>query len=100
MVNSKIKVCHMTSAHLPEDVRIFDKECVSLANNGYDLYLVEQGKSYEKSKVKIIGYGEQSSNRIGRMLFSAKKAYICAKSIDADIYHTHIHQTGEYDLDQ
>ncbi|MGN1158072.1 MAG: glycosyltransferase [Agathobacter sp.] len=89
MVNNKIKVCHITSAHLPEDVRIFDKECISLANNGYDLYLVEQGNSYEKSKVKIIGYGEQSSNRIGRMLFSAKKAYICAKNIDADIYHIH-----------
>ena len=31
-----IRVCHMTSAHPAEDVRIFQKECVSLAKAGYD----------------------------------------------------------------
>ena len=38
-----IRVCHMTSAHPAEDVRIFQKECVSLAKAGYDVYLVERG---------------------------------------------------------
>ena len=27
----------MTSAHGPEDLRIFHKECVSLAKNGYEV---------------------------------------------------------------
>lgn len=44
-----IKVCHMTSAHGEEDVRIFHKECVSLAKAGYDTYLVERGESREKT---------------------------------------------------
>ena len=44
-----VKVCHMTSAHGEEDVRIFHKECVSLANAGYDVYLVECGESREKT---------------------------------------------------
>ena len=44
-----IKVCHMTSAHEEEDIRIFRKECVSLAEAGYDVYLVERGESYEKN---------------------------------------------------
>ena len=43
-----IKVCHMTCAHGEEDVRIFHKECVSLAKADYDTYLVERGESREK----------------------------------------------------
>lgn len=48
-VSAMIKVCHMTSAHGEEDVRIFHKECVSLAKAGYDTYLVERGESREKT---------------------------------------------------
>ena len=48
-----IKVCHMTSAHEEEDIRIFRKECVSLAEAGYDVYLVERGESYEKNFLKL-----------------------------------------------
>ena len=39
-----IKVCHMTSAHDGEDIRIFHKECMSLARAGYDVYLVQPGE--------------------------------------------------------
>ena len=36
-----IKVCHMTSAHKSSDVRIFEKECVSLAKKEeYEVYLL------------------------------------------------------------
>lgn len=45
-----IKVCHMTSAHGEEDVRIFHKECVSLAKAGYDTYLVERGESRREKR--------------------------------------------------
>ena len=68
-----IKVCHMTSAHGPEDGRIFRKECVSLANAGYDVYLVERGDSYEKNGVHIVGVGKPSGNRLTRMTTFAKK---------------------------
>ena len=52
-----IKVCHMTSAHQPGDTRIFQKECVSLAKAGYQVFLVQRGESGENSGVRIIGVG-------------------------------------------
>ena len=42
------RVCHVTSVHREEDVRIYAKECVSLAKAGYEVFLVQRGGSYEK----------------------------------------------------
>lgn len=84
-----IKVCHVTSAHPPEDIRIFHKECVSLAKVGYDVYLVEQGESYDKSGVHIVGFGQPGKSRMDRMLNCTKRAYEKALQVDADVYHLH-----------
>ena len=84
-----MRVCHVTSAHPPEDGRIFHKECVSLAQAGYEVFLVQQGASYEKENVRIIGFGAQDSTHIGRMLKTAKNAYEIAKGLDCDLYHLH-----------
>lgn len=84
-----IKVCHITNVHPKEDVRIFQKECISLTNAGYDVYLVQQGDSYEKNGVKLVGFGKVESNRFKRVLVTAKAAYKTALAVDADIYHIH-----------
>lgn len=83
------KVCHITSVHPKEDIRIYKKECLSLSRAGYDVYLVQQGQSYEKGGVHILGFGEIASSRIKRMLFTAKSAYRLSLTADADIYHLH-----------
>ena len=83
------KVCHVTSAHGVEDDRIFLKECISLARNGYDVYLVERGDTYDKDGVHIIGLGEVSDVRLKRMVFEGKRAYLKALEINADIYQLH-----------
>lgn len=93
-----IKVCHMTSAHGPEDVRIFHKECVSLAKAGYQVYLVQRGDSYEKNGVHIIGVGEIPVSRRKRMTQGAKKVYEAALAIDAEIYHFHDPELLPYGL--
>ena len=93
-----IKVCHMTSAHGVEDVRIFHKECVSLAQAGYEVYLVERGESYDKNGVHIVGVGEIPSNRFKRMTQGARRVYETALALDCDIYHLHDPELLPYGL--
>lgn len=84
------KICHVTSAHPPEDGRIFRRACVSAAKAGYDTYLVEQGETYDKSGVHIVGIGmPEKAGRLYRMTTFAKKAYEKAVSLDADLYQLH-----------
>jgi len=92
------KVCHMTSAHYEEDVRIFHKECVSLAKAGYDVYLVERGKSYEKNGVHMIGVGDIPQSRRKRMTEGARRVFETALSLDCDIYHLHDPELLPYGL--
>ena len=83
------KVCHMTNVHDEEDIRIFHKECVSLAENGYDVYLVERGASCEKNGVHIVGVGDIPEGRLKRMTQGARKVYETALSLDCELYHLH-----------
>lgn len=92
------KVCHITSVHQPEDVRIFHKECVSLARAGYEVYLVERGASYDKNGVHIVGFGEVTGGRLKRMTQVARRAYRAALAVDADIYHFHDPELLPYGL--
>lgn len=85
------KVCHMTSVHNRYDIRIFKKECQSLAQNGFDTYLVvnDDIESERKSGVAIIPTGNKPKNRIERIIKSKAKMFEEAIKIDADIYHLH-----------
>lgn len=83
------KICHLTSAHESDDDRIFQKECASLARAGYDTYLVARGESREEKGVHVVGLGEAPTSRLKRMISFAKKVYMKALEIDADIYHLH-----------
>lgn len=92
------KVCHMTSAHGEEDIRIFHKECTSLANAGYDVYLVERGESREKNGVHIVGVGEILHSRLKRVTEGARRVYEAALGLDCDIYHLHDPELLPYGL--
>lgn len=93
-----MKVCHMTSAHGAEDVRIFHKECISLAEAGYDVYLVERGESNDKNGVHIVGVGEIPKSRRKRTTEGARRVYEMALALDCDIYHFHDPELLPYGL--
>ena len=87
---NKVKVCHFTSAHKSNDIRVFQKECVSLAKEGYEVYLVAPNtKSKVVNGINIVGVSVKSMNPIYRLMVSAKKIYQAALRINADIYHFH-----------
>lgn len=93
-----VKVCHMSSVHPPEDVRVFHKECVSLARAGYEVYLVVRGESCEKNGVHVVGVGELPRSRVKRMVEGTRRVYERALSLDCDIYHLHDPELLPYGL--
>ena len=86
-----IKICHMTSAHDSHDIRILEKECVSLAKiPNYEVFLVAKGSSYKYKNVNVIGIGDfEGSSRVKRIFNVSKKICRVAIDLDADIYHFH-----------
>lgn len=85
-----MKVCHMTSAHPVDDIRIFHKECCSLAKFGFKVYLVAPNCTEEvKDGVQIISVSVGGNGRLNRMLKKGKAVYKRALEIDAEVYHFH-----------
>ena len=88
---SKMSICHITVAHNSDDIRIFEKECLSLANAGYDVHLIAAGRKNNSFVLGLVNIYEVSvkSNPLFRILFGARKVYRKALSVDAELYHFH-----------
>lgn len=85
-----MRVCHFTSVHKPDDIRIFHKECLSLAEAGHKVYLVATNTEEKNvDGVQILSVNVAYSGRISRMLKTSKSVYRRVLEIDADIYHFH-----------
>ena len=72
-----MRVCHVTTVHSNRyDVRIFEKECSSLAESGFDVTLiVNDGQPDEtKNGVKVVSLNQVPINRIDRASGIAKIA--------------------------
>jgi hypothetical protein len=86
------KICHLTTVHSIDDVRIFVKECTSLADYGFDVTLIACGDTvFEDTKngVKRISLFIPVKNRLQRMTKRTKAIYKRALKVNADIYHFH-----------
>lgn len=96
----KSVVCHISSAHSRYDVRIFEKECVSLAKAGFNVYLVINDDAPDEiiEGVHICSTGKTFKKRMDRMRKGTREVYELAKKIDADIYHFHDPELLQYGL--
>ncbi len=84
------KICHISTVHPRNDVRIFYKECTSLSKN-YEVHLiVSDGLGDEiKNKVTIHDTGLRQQSRIKRAKIDSKKALAKALELDCELYHFH-----------
>jgi len=83
------KICHITTVHSPFDIRVFHKECRTLAKTGYDVMLVARHERNETIEgIKIIAL-PPAKNKITRMAGLAFTAFRIALRQDAALYHIH-----------
>jgi glycosyltransferase involved in cell wall biosynthesis len=83
------KVVHLTSVHRPLDVRIFEKQCQSLAANGYEVVLVAVHDRDEVRERVLIKALPRPRSRLWRMTITAWQAFREALRQRADLYQIH-----------
>ena len=84
-----MKIAHLTTGHHPFDTRVFQKQCRSLAANGYLVNLVvPHDKDIFIDGVHIFAIKKVKS-RFDRIVISPWRAFRVAISINAEVYHLH-----------
>jgi glycosyltransferase involved in cell wall biosynthesis len=88
-----MKICHITSLHNRYDSRIFFKECLSLKNDGNEVFLLVNDNFADEIKngIHIRSIRSQFKTRLHRFFLSniSNKFFKVAISLNADIYHFH-----------
>lgn len=85
----RVHVAHLTTVHRPFDVRIFHKQCTSLAAAGYDVTLIQRGEVAEvRNGVTILPVPSYTS-RFSRMTRGVWIALRLALKSRAKIIHLH-----------
>ena len=88
-LGSSKRVAHLTTVHSPFDVRIFHKECKSLARAGYDVTLIACHDKDETKDGVCIRAVPKEPKRLLRMTRGVRNVYREAVRINADLYHFH-----------
>jgi glycosyltransferase involved in cell wall biosynthesis len=82
-------IVHLTTAHSAFDVRIFNKECFSLAQQGYEVSLIAPHNLNQVANgIRIIALSPPS-RRMHRLFWNIGVVYLKAQQLSADIYHFH-----------
>lgn len=84
-------VCHISTVHKRDDIRIFRKQLTSLSKKYDTKLIVADGLGYQffnEINLEVLDIGKVRS-RINRMFNITNAAYKKALDIDASIYHLH-----------
>lgn len=84
-----ITVCHLSTAHKYDDIRILRKECTSLVKEGYNVhFVVPAPNEMVEDGVKIVPI-QVTPTKLRRALILPLLALKKSLAIKADIYHFH-----------
>lgn len=89
---SSLKVCHLACKHKMNDMRIFEKECKSLAKAGFEVTLIgfgDSNKTEDIDDVRCISLYCPVKNNLELLRKRNKLIYDAALKLDAKIYHLH-----------
>ena len=86
----KARIVHLTTTHARDEVRIFHKECNSIAKDGYDVHLISaDGKGFDEvNGVKRHG-AQKTCGRFQRVFIQPWQMYLVARRLHASLYHLH-----------
>lgn len=82
-------MCHITTVHQVFDARIFHRECKSLEEHGYEVYLIAPHESNEYVEgIHIIALPTKK-NRLYRFVIEDFLAFVKAVKVNCEVYHFH-----------
>ncbi len=86
-----MKICHLTTVHPRNDIRVFYKMCKSIAEINVEISLiVADGKGDDTvDQVNIIDVGSYQSSRFKRLFVAQRKMLQTALELNADCYQLH-----------
>ncbi len=87
---NEFSICHLSSVHIREDVRVFYKQCTSLVDAGFKVHLVvADGKRHERRNGVIIHDTGVPGSRKQRFISAPIQVFRRALYIGADAYQIH-----------
>ncbi len=83
----KKRICHITTVHSANDTRIYIKECKSLSQAGYEVFLVAPKTSMASLNDSVhIEFLPKEENRFFRLIRGQWRAFKKALKIKASLY--------------
>jgi glycosyltransferase involved in cell wall biosynthesis len=85
----RAKVVHLTSVHQANDPRIVQKECATLADEGYDVVVIAPGSNGDVPRNVRHRVVPTPASRFERFTKTIWRVFAAARSERAQVYHFH-----------